>query len=202
MRPTGLRESQKAATRLALAYAVLTLATREGIEAVTIDAVAAEAGVSVRTFHNYFTSKEDALVYFTGELLDQIADGLRARPPDEPFATALRACITEIVTGSDDLDPAVLLTLLRLFDTEPTLTAHSTRVDLVGNLDAKVTEMLRSRDLDPTSLYPQLVFNVALCTARCAIEYWVAHPDSAGSARESLDAAFDQVEAGIAQPLS
>ncbi|GAA11520.1 MULTISPECIES: TetR/AcrR family transcriptional regulator [Gordonia] len=58
MHPSGLREAKKAATRKALARAVLRLSTRDGIDHVTIDAVAAEANVSVRTFHNYFAAKK------------------------------------------------------------------------------------------------------------------------------------------------
>ncbi|MFB9377137.1 TetR family transcriptional regulator [Kineococcus gynurae] len=56
----GLREAKKRATRRDLSRATRRLALAEGWEAVTVEQVCAEVGVSVRTFHNYFPSKEDA----------------------------------------------------------------------------------------------------------------------------------------------
>ncbi|MGX7695470.1 TetR/AcrR family transcriptional regulator [Gordonia polyisoprenivorans] len=201
MRSSGLRESKKAATRLALAEAVLTLATRDGIDAVTIDAVAAEVGVSVRTFHNYFTSKEDALIAFVGVLLDRIDDGVRARPEGESLWDSLRFAMTEIATDSDT-DPEALVTLLRLFDTEPALAAHSRSIDLGASIDTRLSAMMAARGADPETLHPHLAFTTALCAARTALEFWSAHRDTVHhSAREMLDAAFDQLGAGMAQQL-
>ena len=57
---SGLRETKKAATRTALSRAAAEIALMEGPEAFTVAAIAAAAGVSPRTFHNYFPSREDA----------------------------------------------------------------------------------------------------------------------------------------------
>ncbi len=59
---TGLRERKKAQTRSAISSAVMILALDRGLEAVTVDDIAVAANVSVRTFHNYFGSKEEALI--------------------------------------------------------------------------------------------------------------------------------------------
>ena len=58
---TGLRERKKAQTRAAISQAVMGLAVERGLDAMTSDDIAAAANVSVRTFHNYFGSKEEAL---------------------------------------------------------------------------------------------------------------------------------------------
>ena len=58
----GLRERKRLATRRAIQLAVLTLAQQRGIDKVTIDDISRVAGVSPRTFFNYFTSKDAALV--------------------------------------------------------------------------------------------------------------------------------------------
>jgi AcrR family transcriptional regulator len=58
----GLRERKRSETRAKLEMAAVTLAAREGIEHATLDAICEVAGVSTRTFFNYFDSKEDAIL--------------------------------------------------------------------------------------------------------------------------------------------
>ena len=67
----SLRETKKEATRRALADASASLALAQGSDAVTVSAIADAAGVSARTFHNYFSSTADALLYFTAEVLEE-----------------------------------------------------------------------------------------------------------------------------------
>ena len=59
---TGLRESKRAQTRAALAQAAFELVRERGLTAVTVDDIVATLPVSRRTFSNYFTSKEEAVV--------------------------------------------------------------------------------------------------------------------------------------------
>ena len=58
MQEMGLRESKKAATRLALATAVLRHASDGGLESVSVETVAAEVGVSARTSTTTFRAKK------------------------------------------------------------------------------------------------------------------------------------------------
>ena len=59
--PGGLRETKKRATRQQLTTAARQLTLAHGIDGVTVEMICAEVGVSVRTFFNYFTSKDEAL---------------------------------------------------------------------------------------------------------------------------------------------
>lgn len=61
----SLREEKKRATRQAMADAAARLVLDGGAEAATISGITAAVGVSPRTFHNYFSSVADALLYFT-----------------------------------------------------------------------------------------------------------------------------------------
>ncbi|MFD6364649.1 TetR/AcrR family transcriptional regulator, partial [Streptomyces roseolus] len=58
----GLRERKKRATRAALVEAAVRLAVERGVENVTVDAISAAAGVSTRTFFNYFDSRDEVFV--------------------------------------------------------------------------------------------------------------------------------------------
>ena len=59
--PGGLREAKKRATRQQLTLAGRQLTLAHGLDNVTVEMICAEVGVSVRTFFNYFTSKDEAL---------------------------------------------------------------------------------------------------------------------------------------------
>lgn len=63
-RRSGLRERKKAERRLALVDAAHRLVEEHGFEHVTVEDIAAAAGVSPRTFFNYFETKDDAIVPF------------------------------------------------------------------------------------------------------------------------------------------
>lgn len=58
----GLRERKRALTHAALERAAVEIAAEQSIEQATVEAICARAGVSPRTFFNYFESKDDAIV--------------------------------------------------------------------------------------------------------------------------------------------
>jgi AcrR family transcriptional regulator len=57
----GLRERKRRATRRSIQLSVLRLTAEHGLDQVTIDEISRDAGVSPRTFFNYFPTKEDSL---------------------------------------------------------------------------------------------------------------------------------------------
>src|ERR1700739_4226027 len=77
--PTGLRERKKADTRRALSDAALNLAFERGLENVTRDEIASLAGVSLRTFNNYFSGKYEALAYRQAERMRRRIPALQQR---------------------------------------------------------------------------------------------------------------------------
>jgi AcrR family transcriptional regulator len=58
-----LRERRRQAVAHGIHRSALRLAREQGFETLTIDAIAADASVSRRTFFNYFPSKEAAIVH-------------------------------------------------------------------------------------------------------------------------------------------
>ncbi|AHH16499.1 putative transcriptional regulator, TetR family [Nocardia nova SH22a] len=66
--PLGLREQKKRRTRIDLCMAARRLTVERGLDATTVDDIAAAVGVSGRTFFNYYETKLDAVVGPVGEI--------------------------------------------------------------------------------------------------------------------------------------
>src|SRR5216117_878872 len=108
-----LRERKKAATREALSAAALRLALEQGPENVRVDDIAEAAGVSPRTYNNYFSSREQAIVAaVTAEREARVAAAVAARPADVRLADAVVEAIVAQYTdpGQHDRDALLLIT--------------------------------------------------------------------------------------------
>jgi AcrR family transcriptional regulator len=97
----GLRERKKDATRKALREAALRLALEHGPDNVRVDDIAEAAGVSPRTYNNYFASREQAIVAaVTAEREAQVAAAVAARPASVPLSETVTDAIVAQYTGS------------------------------------------------------------------------------------------------------
>lgn len=102
---SGLRETKKAATRTALSRAAAEIALDEGPEELTVAAIAARAGVSTRTFHNYFTSREGALLEFISERVRDLISQFNDVPEDLGLLAAVEHLVVEhLRRGESELD--------------------------------------------------------------------------------------------------
>ncbi|MFD5183710.1 TetR/AcrR family transcriptional regulator [Streptomyces sp. NPDC058372] len=104
-RRTGLREQKKRATRVALREAALGLALERGPDNVRVDDIAEAAGVSPRTYNNYFSSREQAIVAaITAEREARIAAEVAAAPAEDRLADALTDAILTRYTEPGDTE--------------------------------------------------------------------------------------------------
>lgn len=69
---------------------------------VTVEEIAAEAQISVRTFYRYFPSKDDVLQALIDRRSRGLEAALAARPADEPPLHSLRAALEEVVSAEDE----------------------------------------------------------------------------------------------------
>jgi AcrR family transcriptional regulator len=194
----GLRERKKAETRAALAAAALELADEHGPDKVTVEAIAEAAGVSPRTFFNYFSSKDEAIlgVVPTGEspLKDQLAE----RPADEAPLDALRAAFLASAERLQD-DPDRWVRRRRLAQQHPHLAsrwaAHTAELE-----HDMVVEIARRLNLDPDrDPYPGVVVGAAMAAVRVAMTVW-QQQDDAVPLDQLFHQVFDQLTHGLTPP--
>lgn len=87
----SLREIGRDAMRARITEIALDLFAEHGFDQVTVDQIAAAAGMSGRTFHRYFPAKEDVVVGEPEQWGEFVRDAFAARPTDEPVWDSLLA---------------------------------------------------------------------------------------------------------------
>lgn len=95
------RELNRARTREALLTATRAMTAERGLHAVTVEEIADHAGVSRRTFFNYFPSIDAALAESVTGSIAGVADAYLARPTQEDPLTAVIAALIEEPLGED-----------------------------------------------------------------------------------------------------
>lgn len=200
---TGLRERKKADTRRALSDAALELTFRHGLENVTREDIARVAGVSLRTFNNYFTGKYEALAYRQTERIRRSIAELRKRPAGEPLWTA----ITESILIPIDEDFATagpengVPTRAELVEVRKLLMSPEIR-GVVGRalIEEWITVIAERTGTDPDrDMYPRLVAGVVHAVGDAAADAY-AKADPPVAFPELLRQGFAAVAGGLTQP--
>ncbi|EOM74576.1 putative TetR family transcriptional regulator [Rhodococcus rhodnii LMG 5362] len=195
----GLRDRKKAATRTALANAAVRLVRASGIEAVTAEMIAAEAGVSTRTFHNYFSSKEEAVLHYFENYVRDWVDEFRARPADEPIWDSIEAVVVDVVTDPDrPLEETV--EMLGMCEFNPTLLAK--QVETNSRVSRMLGEVIAERTgTNPdTDLYPTLVHTAVGGACKSALDLWMSGRSTASGPEELVRDALRQIRSGLPEP--
>lgn len=172
----GLRERKKAETRAALQDAAIRLADRDGIDKVSVEAIADAVGVSPRTFFNYFPSKEDAIVGMSPSIPSPLAGYLRERPAGETPLESLRLSVRASVERLQE-DPDRWVLRRRLVQRHPELaTRYAARLAEVEQ--DLVVEMARRLGVDPErDTYPAILVGAAMVATRVAMTVWQEYDD-------------------------
>ena len=167
--PDSVREAKKRETRRALSSAAIRLATDRGLHGFTVEEVASEAGVSPRTFFNYFRTKEAAIIGLDEDELVAVCAELEARPDDEGPVDALAATlIPHGAALTEEADAFVLRN--QLLERYPELLPHRMAVQhqTEAALTAALARRLGASPLDP---YPAVVTAATFGALRAATEW-------------------------------
>jgi AcrR family transcriptional regulator len=193
-----LRERKKQATRRALQQAALHLVAERGLDNVTTDDIAAAVDVAPRTFFNYFSSKEDALLARDPAKQAQVVAALAARPAGEDPLTALHAVL---VGEADDMAAKAeeWQLRMRLVHQYPQLLPRHLAAFAEGERAMAEAVAARTGIRREDSLYPDLVAAVAITAMRTAMARW-RETDGSRSLAAHIDEAFLGVTAGLPYP--
>lgn len=191
----GRRERKKSQTHQSLRVAALRLCAERGFGEVTVEDIADEADVAVRTFYAHYPSKEDAIVGFDASRVEQLRVALLERPLDEAPLESLRVVLQRLHDESRDEWPLRMQVLQK----NPVLVPRMFASFVI--FERAMIETIASRtNTDATSeLYPALVTAVATAGFRASISVWRAGGSQQAFA-QILEDAFDQIGRGLEAP--
>jgi len=165
-----------AADRTEVAEVALDLFSRHGFARTTVDAIAAEAGISRRSFFRYFDSKNDVV---WGDF-DALLRAMEAWLAEADDALPVLEALTEAVVRFNAVPPeaaAAHRQRMSLILQVPALQAHST-LRYAAWREIVTRFVARRLDAPADSLVPRLAGHVSLGAAVAAYEQWLADPEA------------------------
>ncbi|WIX91258.1 TetR family transcriptional regulator [Amycolatopsis sp. DG1A-15b] len=200
----GLRDRKKQQTRIALSWAAIRLTVERGFDNVRIEDIAAEAGVSTRTFSNYFGSKGEAIVARHHDRARAIAAALRDQPAGKPIWDAVTQAaldgfaLGEPVPDGQGATPA-WVEGLRLMVAEPALQGEFQKAGAAAEAEFALAVAERTGTDATRDVYPRLVAGVVGAALNVVTQQWlVAEPRP--SLEEVLRDVFGRLAAGLPEP--
>jgi AcrR family transcriptional regulator len=166
-RPGGLREQKKRATREALRTAALRLALERGPDDVRVSDIAEAAGVSPRTYNNYFSSREQAIAAaVTSERESRIAAAVAARAAGVRLSEAVTDAVVEQYTAPGEQARDVLL----LLTTRPAI--RDAFLATPAAVEEPLAEAIAARVADSDGPTPQVLAACVAAAVRVALARW------------------------------
>lgn len=192
--PETLMDRRRRLLRADLAGVALGLFAERGFELVTVDEIAAAAGMSPRTFFRYFPSKEEVVLDYERRLQVRLVAALEARPPGEGAVRALREAYRD-TAHVEPADRPRVVQLGRILDAAPSLAArvHGERVAGTEALVEPVARRMRVPVDDPR---PRVVVSAMSAVAASEYRTWL-HDGGEGDPADRIVASLALVERGL-----
>lgn len=161
----SLRDRRRLETARDIQQATLKLATARGLDSVTTEAIAAAAGVSTRTFFNYYPNKEAAAIGIPPGFRDE--DKLELRKGRAALSADIKLFLDRHMAALTK-DEATLRMVRKIVRSNAKASSVLDRF-LLAERD-ELAECLRAR-VDDTHTATALAANAVACTSR-AIHLW------------------------------
>ena len=110
----GRRERKRLETLRRIAETGLNLFIAHGYEGTTLEAIAAAAGISMRTFFYYFKSKEEVLLAWQGSgFVEALRPAMLEESPHQAPLDAVRHCLLKLISRYETKESIIVDRLLR-----------------------------------------------------------------------------------------
>jgi AcrR family transcriptional regulator len=189
-----LVERRRRLMRADLARVAIDLFAERGFDTVTVDDIAAAAGISGRTFFRYFATKDEVVLDFERHLYERLLAAVDERPAGEGPVTALRAAFV-VTSHVLPEDRTRVVQIGRILESAPTLRAlaRGARTEEAQPLVERIATRMAVDTDDPR---PRVI--VAAMTGVAAAE-WQAWVDDGGEGdpAERIGAALGLIERGL-----
>lgn len=170
---SSLRERRRRQTAREIHDAAIDLTIERGFGELTVELIAERSGISPRTFFNYFSSKEQAVLYGPDELsaddVDVFVNGESGVPRD-----VLKDLVMLLATGVGAFGPraAELRTINQLAQEHPSIRAELLLVfeEREQHLVGLAAQRLGRRGADEK--YAELLAALAFTAVRVALHRW------------------------------
>lgn len=200
------RELNKAATRQAITDAALGLLRSKGPGNFTVEDIAETAGISRRTFFNYFSSTEVVIASVTHGFLDTALQQFRLRPAGEPILESARAALVEL---ADPMTIAPLAELYSLGQSNPQL--NRSELEAWDHCTVEIIEAARERfargaGVEIDELYLRALAGSVISCGKAAMDVWFARcggslsAESLSTLRQLLIDSMSLLGSGFASP--
>lgn len=189
----GRRERKRLATRARLEQAAQQLFLSQGFEHTTVDEIAAAAGVSRRTFFNYFDTKEAVLFGRYVSFEEDLARAIRAAPPGLSALELAEHAVTALLSDSDPEEAQAFEQIKR--DVPALQERDRGKYEW---LERTVADALAERtDEERADLRMQLDAMVITTVLRASLDAWVAAATAGISAGDLVHRVVRMLEASL-----
>ena len=185
--PEPLRTRRRRLVQDEIERIAIRLFLERGYDAVSVDDIAAEAGMSGRTFFRYYATKDEILRRYQSGLNAALLDAFTAQPAAAPALQALRSAYANTATVAEP-DRERVRALGQLLATAPAVHARAVGETL---LDDRLTrEFTRRSGARPSDLRCAAVLAAVSAAAQVGWHRWVTGDDR-GDPAVAITAAID-----------
>jgi AcrR family transcriptional regulator len=150
----SLRQRKRQQTRHELIDAAMRLFEQKGYEQTTVAEIAAAAGVSTKTFFNYFASKDEVLFPHLNRRIDAAVALIEQRGPDDQMAEVVVAAMQHMLADAlaEEVDGGLAAVRLPMIMSVPAVLAATLhRYFLAENQLAQALHHAYQGALDPAA---------------------------------------------------
>lgn len=194
----GLRERKRQQTRQALISAAMRLFDQNGYEQTTVAEIASAAGVSTKTFFNYFATKDEVLFPHLSGRIDAALAIIEGHRPDEHMADVLTRAMEHMLADAltAEVDAGLAAVRLPMIMSVPAVQAATLHRYFVA--ETQLAEALHraypdALDLPTAAAVIGSVMGAAIAAALICLQRGDAAEQLQAAARHAIDIAMDGV---------